>query len=631
MLTNAILNQCFDILLQQKNADEAIAQIAKIFADNEMVGHDTVGDLLSNASTFFPENDVPLSAQEKKSISMVRNKAVAHFLSFDDSRKYFNQLGERGKLPIVRMLSNFMFWDKEIMLGAISCTDNVEKYRVPTSFSSDFDSTLLEYFLAQQSFGGHTIHAGEVAEALLIRGCEIDFENKKNIQNLSSERAIQSKLTFNVLQHYIDQKNPDPLFYLIRETDNSCREVAATYSRKSSASSMSSGTIAAAALVESLAKEIINTNLDSSKINSVTAPARSTHGAISIPCFFLERDNNRDRYPVSSRIWRHIQAKARIEKLTPEIFERDQFFLHTIVASNNALLLSFAIQKIGQIEGVEDRKRIYQNKKNNTSPFELACKLGYDYAIEELFDKADNDDIEGGLELCAQEGKAVSLHLLVSKIKDANLDINMDRALLYAILSNRETIASFLLDNKADLNCRALMAVDDESVQNISPLEAAILMDNFDLVAGLINRGAFYSEDGVDIEAYKKYKEKNLHIQDDLIELERKAVADKDKFIQSFSVAVDGVKQCKDYLSQDILIDVRRKTSQLDGLRYPQDLALQQEISESISVIFNIALAAKENKLEISASAVNPPVAVVGPSASQKLESGKKEEACVMA
>ncbi|MSP33831.1 MAG: hypothetical protein EXR06_02875, partial [Rickettsiales bacterium] len=125
MLTNAILNQCFDILLQGENADEAIAQIAKIFAANKMTGHDTMGDLLKNASTFFLRDDVALGDEEKKAIAVVRNQAVAHFLSIDGGKKYFNQLGDRGRLPIASMLSNFMFWDKDLILNVIRNTDNI--------------------------------------------------------------------------------------------------------------------------------------------------------------------------------------------------------------------------------------------------------------------------------------------------------------------------------------------------------------------------------------------------------------------------------------------------------------------------------------------------------------------------
>ncbi len=631
MLTNAILNQCFDILLQGENADEAIAQIAKIFAANEMTGRDTMGDLLKNASTFFLEGDVALGDEEKKAIAVVRNQAVAHFLSIDGGKKYFNQLGDRGRLPIVSMLSNFMFWDKDLILNVIRNTDNIKDYKVPTSFSGDPDPTLLEYFLTQQSFGESTKHAGEVAMALLSRGCDIDFENKKNLQNLSSGRAIESDLTLNLLQYFINRGDPIPLFYLISEADSSCREPAAgSSSRRSSVSSMSSGIISTVSLIEALAKRIITTNLDNSAINSVRAPVRSLYGAISIPCFFLERDTHGDRYPVSKRIWQYIQAKARIEKLTPQIFVHDKFFLHAIVASNNALLLSFAIQKIDQIEVIEDRNQIYQNQKNDISPLELACKLGYDHAIEGLFDKSNNDDIEGGLELCAKEGKAVSLQLLVKKIKDAKKEINMDKALLHAILSHRETITSFLLDNNADLNCRVSIAIDDENVKNISPLEVAILMDNFDLVSGLIERGASYSQDGVDIGAYREYKEKNLDIIDTFVELERNVATNKDRFTQSFGLAVDMVEKCKEYLSPDLLIEVRRKTSQLDSLCYPRDLVLQQELSKSISAILNIDFVARDNKLEMSVPvpAAHSPIVAVSANTSRPLMQEKKE--CVI-
>ncbi len=292
----------------------------------------------------------------------------------------------------------------------------------------------------------------------------------------------------------------------------------------------------------------------------------------------LEAILERGEHATVEKILGELSLKVGEDRaLSGNLLVRYPELMYKIIATNNAKLIAHAIKSTEQISE-QDRDFIFNsvNKKGDT-PFLHACRLGFDDAIELLFDVS-KEAAEEGLQICAELGFADSINTIMKKVRAAEMSVDLSPALLLAIFGNKETAASNLIANGASVNAYAYYAkVEGRDIEPLvlSPLEAAAMADNKILVLELLKNGAhFLDESRKYFDYYAKYRERNPQedvVLDEIEKLKKDVVLgeiktlEDDKYIYSELVG-EAIKSKVFAHSTGLHAAANQLVSEMDGL-----------------------------------------------------------------
>ncbi len=452
--------------------------------------------------------------QEKLSLEARRANFLALFLQIPEEKL---QETQNGKTILHRIIGAPIAFGRELTLEVIARSGDLSRYSTKSpnsSASQDFSllqdeqQSLLEYFIAQAGFGEETKFVSEIAIALLEKGCKFEFEhstNPDNLNNLLHSRSIKSGLAQNLCLYFITKHQDSSLFFEVLRYYDAVERQSLDQSRRDSrsssrASSSFQGVFGGyAALRKDLltaCQRVISETVANGAINIGKDPKKQE----TIPAFLLRKTEKNEENNLIQSLWTYLQRRDNILQLKPELFLQQDYlgfsFLHRIVDSRNAQLLSFAIAKIQESQYQSQVTEIL-NLRNNSgrNAFHLACINGFDNAILTLAPISEVNEVDSNgrtpLMDAVANGKMVSVRKLL-EIPEIDIEAqkSLRRPIFSAVKNNQESIAVFLLENGANPNAISIVVDDEGEKHDVLPIQQAIENQNFELVQSLVKYGA---------------------------------------------------------------------------------------------------------------------------------------------
>lgn len=538
------INRCFLILsqLNDANYDDSIEKIKRIFDEREINYEDksVIAILIINISTFVTDEEntnpeIAIRQRQEAFNSFIKNNIKSPNLRFEDLK---------------RMFSNFMVWSKETL----------ETVANEAEFNQDQLRDLLYFMVNQEAYHESHKHVCEIADILVRRGANFSLkglpEHDQIFKTLKGDRATAAGLGKSLFLSFLRHQNNIDFFiefverYHEQELTKKSEALSTGQSRRSSSSSMSQSYVSSKAAVIRFCEEFIKEAgaLLNHATTELTSRSSVAYNA-TIPHFLLSLMNNKDEIVdggLVSRLWSNMQSQRFFERsIDPIIFTKSNF-LHEIIKSQNRILLEAALAKIKRLDP-DDIRAVMSSKRKDRIPFVYACDLGWDTAIEaleEYVDSIDSNAIIKGLLTCIQRGYVASAEILMRKMQEKDLSIDGDdfnATLIKAIEYNQETILRRLIEKGANVNRDHLVLQEgDPRPKRICPLQYAIEMDNKEMVIVLLEAGARFHDENLDLlQFYKDFKEENRDMVQDLDKIESRNLYGKEVEGGSLSIAVE--------------------------------------------------------------------------------------------
>lgn len=536
------LNRCFLILsqLNDANYDDSIEEIKRIFDEREIDYKDksVIAILIISISTCVTDEEntnpeIAIRQRQEAFNSFIKNNIKSPNLRFEDLK---------------RMFSNFMVWPKETL----------EIVANEAEFNQDQLSDLLYFMVNQEAYHESHKHVCGIADILVRRGANFSLkgssEHDQIFKTLKGDRAIAAGLGKGLFLSFLHHQNNVDFFiefvekFHEQELAKKSEALSAGQSRRSSSSSMSQSYTSSRAAVIRFCEDFIKES--GAMLNQVTTQLVSRSSVAynaTIPHFLLSLINNKDEVVdggLVSRLWSNMQSQRFFERnIDPRIFTKSNF-LHEIIKSQNRILLEAALAKIKRLDP-DDIRAVMSSKRKDRIPFIYACELGWDTAIEaleEYLDPIDTQTINRGLLTCIRIGYVASAEILMRKMQEKGLSIDGDdfnATIIKAIECNQETILRRLIEKGADVNRdHLILQEDDPRPKRICPLQYAIEMDNKEMVIVLLEAGARFHDENLDLlRFYKDFKERNPDMVQDLDKIESRNLYGKEVRGGSASIA----------------------------------------------------------------------------------------------